>query len=103
MVEGDDLLRPGRLPHQPLAFGVVDPGDDVFVVEVGGGGLVVDEDEALAVERRLGVARIVHSHGVLDIIGIAQRDARRRLVIVRVRLLTHRRQEVQRRDDALQP
>jgi len=52
MVEGDDLLGAGRLAHQPLAFGIVDAGDDLVVVEVGRRGLVMDEHEPLAVERR---------------------------------------------------
>jgi hypothetical protein len=62
MVERDDPPGPGRLPHQPLALGVVDRGDDRLVVEIGRRGLVAQQDEALAVERQ----RVVDRARVVD-------------------------------------
>jgi hypothetical protein len=84
--------------------GVIDRLDDLFVVEVGGCGLAVDQDEPLAVERQAALdrARIVDGDAVFLILGVAHPDARRRVVIVGVRLFRQRRREIDRRLDALE-
>ena len=104
MVEYDDPSGPGRLLHQPLALGIVDRGDGRLVVEIGRGGLVAQQDEALVVERQRIVdrARVANGDVVFGQLAVAGRHARRRVVIVGIGLLRHGLHKVERRHDASQ-